>query len=156
MPLAILLLAKLVGAKFPFLLHTVVFWPPLFLPIAKVSKTHLNRKSSEPGMSQKRNHWNWSHILRAMSDIHFTYIFLSHDVHLCYYTSTSFVVATGRLAFERFSMHCGNFADLIPVTFVLGFYVSLVITRWWQQFESIPWPDSPSLWLSACDYNFPG
>ena len=37
-------------------------------------------------------------------------------------------------------MHCGHFADLIPVTFVLGFYVSIVITRWWQQFESIPWP----------------
>ena len=59
MPLAILLLAKLVRAKFPFLLHTYI-WPPLFLPIAKVSKTWLNRKSSEPGMSQKRNHWNLS------------------------------------------------------------------------------------------------
>ena len=42
--------------------------------------------------------------------------------------------------FEKISLHCGHFADLIPVTFVLGFYVSVVITRWWQQFESIPWP----------------
>ena len=45
-----------------------------------------------------------------------------------------------RVHFEKISLHCGHFADLIPVTFILGFYVSLVISRWWQQFESIPWP----------------
>lgn len=24
---------------------------------------------------------------------------------------------------------------------ILGFYVTLVVTRWWGQYESIPWPD---------------
>ena len=47
-------------------------------------------------------------------------------------------------------MFCGNFATLIPVTFVLGFYVSLLVTRWWKQFESIPWPDSSAVWISTC------
>ena len=47
---------------------------------------------------------------------------------------------SAREQFEKISLHCGHFADLIPVTFVLGFYVNVVITRWWQQFESIPWP----------------
>jgi hypothetical protein len=31
--------------------------------------------------------------------------------------------------FEQISVHCQRFADLIPVTFVLGFYVSIVIAR---------------------------
>ena len=31
--------------------------------------------------------------------------------------------------FEQISLHCHRFAELIPVTFVLGFYVSIVITR---------------------------
>ena len=35
--------------------------------------------------------------------------------------------------FEQISLHCQKYADLIPVTFVLGFYVSIVITRWWAQ-----------------------
>ena len=45
-----------------------------------------------------------------------------------------------RVHFENISLYCGHFADLIPVTFILGFYVSLVVTRWWGQFETIPWP----------------
>ncbi len=46
-------------------------------------------------------------------------------------------------SFESLALYCNNYADLIPVTFVLGFYVSLVIQRWWEQFNSMPWPDSP-------------
>ena len=26
--------------------------------------------------------------------------------------------------------------------FVLGFYVSLVVQRWWEQYMLLPWPDS--------------
>eukprot|EP00095_Tigriopus_kingsejongensis_P010038 maker-scaffold231_size243715-snap-gene-1.38 protein:Tk10038 transcript:maker-scaffold231_size243715-snap-gene-1.38-mRNA-1 annotation:"Bestrophin-2 " len=52
--------------------------------------------------------------------------------------------------FENISLYCSNFADLIPVTFVLGFYVSLVIQRWWSQFENLPWPDSASVWIATC------
>ena len=53
-----------------------------------------------------------------------------------------------KLVFEDFSVFCGRFGDLIPVTFVLGFYVSLVVNRWWAQFETIPWPDSSAVWIS--------
>ncbi|TRY79483.1 hypothetical protein TCAL_13651 [Tigriopus californicus] len=55
-----------------------------------------------------------------------------------------------KVVFENISLYCSNFADLIPVTFVLGFYVSLVIQRWWSQFEYLPWPDSASVWIATC------
>ena len=36
---------------------------------------------------------------------------------------------------------------VIPLTFVLGFYVTFVLTRWWQWFLAIPWPDQLALQL---------
>jgi len=43
--------------------------------------------------------------------------------------------------FERFALYCETFTNLIPLSFVLGFYVAVVVARWWNQFMSIPWPD---------------
>ncbi|XP_036391467.1 bestrophin-2 [Megalops cyprinoides] len=43
--------------------------------------------------------------------------------------------------FEKMAIYCDRYAELIPVSFVLGFYVTLVVSRWWGQFESVPWPD---------------
>ncbi|XP_078712338.1 bestrophin-2-like [Lampetra fluviatilis] len=43
--------------------------------------------------------------------------------------------------FEKLSLYCNNYANLIPVSFVLGFYVALVVSRWWSQYTSIPTPD---------------
>ncbi|XP_023340441.1 uncharacterized protein LOC111710568 isoform X2 [Eurytemora carolleeae] len=56
----------------------------------------------------------------------------------------------GKSKFEQITMHCERFSDLIPVTFVLGFYVSIIITRWWGQYKVIPWPDSCCLFISTC------
>uniref|UniRef100_A0A8C1CR33 Bestrophin homolog n=2 Tax=Cyprinus carpio TaxID=7962 RepID=A0A8C1CR33_CYPCA len=54
-----------------------------------------------------------------------------------------------RRMFEKLSMYCDQYAQLIPVSFVLGFYVTLVVTRWWGQFESVPWPDRLSALVSG-------
>lgn len=35
-----------------------------------------------------------------------------------------------RLMFEKLALYCNSYAELIPVSFVLGFYVSLVVSRW--------------------------
>ncbi|XP_013772713.1 bestrophin-2-like, partial [Limulus polyphemus] len=51
--------------------------------------------------------------------------------------------------FEKISVYCETFTDLIPVSFVLGFYVSIVVGRWWQQYMSIPWPDKICMLISA-------
>ncbi|KAK8766815.1 hypothetical protein V5799_006404, partial [Amblyomma americanum] len=55
----------------------------------------------------------------------------------------------GKLFFEQVCVYCGNFADLIPVSFVLGFYVSVVVKRWWDCFCAIPWPDSLAFFVST-------
>ncbi|KAM6158158.1 bestrophin-1 [Rhynchocyon petersi] len=46
-----------------------------------------------------------------------------------------------QLLFEKLALYCDNSIQLIPISFVLGFYVTLVVTRWWNQYESMPWPD---------------
>ncbi|XP_029949291.1 bestrophin-2-like [Salarias fasciatus] len=43
--------------------------------------------------------------------------------------------------FEKVAIYCNRYASLIPMSFVLGFYVTLVVNRWWSQYTSIPLPD---------------
>lgn len=31
--------------------------------------------------------------------------------------------------------------DMVPLTFVMGFFVTLIVDRWWNNFLSVPWPD---------------
>ncbi|XP_029171041.1 bestrophin-4 isoform X2 [Nylanderia fulva] len=51
--------------------------------------------------------------------------------------------------FESVVAYCNEFSDLIPVSFILGFYVTIVMTRWWNQYLAIPWPDSIAVFVSA-------
>ncbi|XP_068205075.1 bestrophin-2-like [Palaemon carinicauda] len=50
-----------------------------------------------------------------------------------------------RTTFEMVVMHCTRFRNVIPVSFVLGFFVSLVVSRWWGMYKSLPWPDTTSI-----------
>ena len=34
-----------------------------------------------------------------------------------------------------------RYSSIIPITFLTGFYVTQVVTRYWDQFVSLPWPD---------------
>ncbi|KAM7361782.1 bestrophin 1 isoform 2-T2 [Cochliomyia hominivorax] len=54
-----------------------------------------------------------------------------------------------KIQFEAVAQYCYNYSDLIPLSFVLGFYVSIVMTRWWGQYTSIPWPDPIAVFVSA-------
>ncbi|XP_049563077.1 bestrophin-2 isoform X1 [Orcinus orca] len=44
--------------------------------------------------------------------------------------------------FEKLVLYCDQYASLIPVSFVLGFYVTLVVHRWWNQYLCMPLPDA--------------
>lgn len=51
--------------------------------------------------------------------------------------------------FEEIVRYCATYSNLIPLSFVLGFYVTIVMTRWWNQYTSIPWPDPIAVFVSA-------
>lgn len=54
-----------------------------------------------------------------------------------------------RSVFEKLAIYCNAFTELIPLSFVLGFYVTIVVGRWWQQFLAIPWPDKTCMLIST-------
>ena len=43
-----------------------------------------------------------------------------------------------KAAFERVCVYMHRYGDYIPLSFILGFYVTQVINRWWSQFMIIP------------------
>ncbi|XP_073965105.1 bestrophin 1 isoform X2 [Choristoneura fumiferana] len=51
--------------------------------------------------------------------------------------------------FEGVVNYCSFHGNVIPLSFVLGFYVTVVMNRWWNQYTSIPWPDSIAVFVSA-------
>lgn len=58
--------------------------------------------------------------------------------------------------FESFVMYCKINYGMIPLTFVLAFYMNTVVQRWWETWKSIPWPDSLALKLNILFPNHPG
>jgi len=51
-----------------------------------------------------------------------------------------------RELFESLRTYCHEELSSIPLTFVLGFYVSLIIKRWWHQYMLLPAPDMVGLY----------
>ena len=67
-------------------------------------------------------------------------------VFLVAYYAISFTYRFGlglqsRKIFENVVAKFDKFSNLIPLTFVVGFYVSVVVARWWNQYMTVPWPD---------------
>ncbi|XP_048870191.1 bestrophin-2 [Brienomyrus brachyistius] len=66
-----------------------------------------------------------------------------------------FLLEDQKRYFEKLAIYCNHYASLIPMSFVLGFYVTLVVNRWWSQYTCIPLPDrlmcALSGGLQGCD-----
>ena len=73
------------------------------------------------------------------------------DLHsrLCSKRVNPWVTAPPRRTFEKISLYCEKYSELIPLSFVLGFYVSVIMTRWWSQYTSIPWPDNVAVFTTS-------
>ncbi|XP_010221386.1 PREDICTED: bestrophin-4 [Tinamus guttatus] len=51
------------------------------------------------------------------------------------------LTAEQKRLYTKVAQYCNRSTDLIPISFVLGFYVTLIVNRWWAQYTSIPLPD---------------
>ncbi|KAH8304018.1 hypothetical protein KR018_005913 [Drosophila ironensis] len=81
--------------------------------------------------------------------------------YLCLYYTINviyrFGLTTGQQAiFNKIRQYFGQQGESIPMSFVLGFYVSLVVKRWWEQYRLLPWPDTLALFISAAIPNSNG
>ncbi|XP_034104797.1 bestrophin-4 [Drosophila albomicans] len=56
---------------------------------------------------------------------------------------------TDKHFFEEIVRYCRNHGGLIPLSFVLGFYVAIIVERWWSQYISVPWPDPLAVYVST-------
>ncbi|GLH09877.1 Bestrophin homolog [Gryllus bimaculatus] len=53
-----------------------------------------------------------------------------------------------KTTFATVRQYFGQQTESIPMSFVLGFYVTLIVRRWWEQYRLLPWPDSLALFVS--------
>ena len=72
-----------------------------------------------------------------------TLFFMIHGVYLWILNDD------GKATFVTFVGYFKSYLNVIPLPFVLGFYVSNVTIRWWEQYMVIPWPYSIALFVSS-------
>lgn len=60
----------------------------------------------------------------------------------------------GKEIFEKIVEYSTHYGTSIPLSFVLGFFVSNVMTRWWNQYQAIPWPTSIAVYVSSTMHGF--
>ena len=51
--------------------------------------------------------------------------------------------------FEKICVFFDRFGDYIPLGFILGFYVTQVVNRWWTQCMTVPWLDNLCMNLTS-------
>jgi hypothetical protein len=56
--------------------------------------------------------------------------------------------------FEALVDYCSRYGNYIPLSFVLGFFVSNVMGRWWKQYQSIPWSTSIAVYVSSTIHGY--
>lgn len=59
-----------------------------------------------------------------------------------------------RKVFESLVAYSARYGSYIPLSFVLGFFVSTVMSRWWNQYQSIPWPTSTAVYVSSTIHGY--
>ncbi|KAH8301982.1 hypothetical protein KR044_001477 [Drosophila immigrans] len=81
--------------------------------------------------------------------------------YLCLYLTINVVyrfalTPNQQTLFLKVRNYFGQQLESIPMSFVLAFYVNLVVKRWWEQYRLLPWPDTLALFISAAIPNSTG
>ncbi len=66
------------------------------------------------------------------------YLFLYYVIRLIY---QFLLTGEAKSNYEKIVVTSNDHGRNIPLTFLLGFYIALIIKRWWVQFERVTWPD---------------
>uniref|UniRef100_A0A915J1S3 Bestrophin homolog n=1 Tax=Romanomermis culicivorax TaxID=13658 RepID=A0A915J1S3_ROMCU len=98
--------------------------------------------------------WNFLRLLFRWRGSVYKILYKDLAIFLFFYFFISLFyrsVFTGErsVQFENLVEFCKLGVDLIPLTFVLGFFVTLIVDRWWNNFLAIPWPDRAAIKI-AC------
>ena len=65
------------------------------------------------------------------------------------YRNVLFDYPSYKQTFEMICIYADRFRSTIPITFLIGFWVSQIVKRWWDQFMTLPCPDNLALKLVA-------
>ncbi|XP_043865460.1 bestrophin homolog 14 isoform X2 [Drosophila mojavensis] len=81
--------------------------------------------------------------------------------YLCVYYTINLIyrfalTPSQQVTFNRIRIYFAQQGEAVPMSFVLGFYVNLVVKRWWEQYRLLPWPDTLALFISAAIPNSTG
>lgn len=60
-----------------------------------------------------------------------------------------FLNSEQKKTFEALVRYAKSYQDLSTLSFILGFFVSKVFGRWWEQWECVPWPNSLAVYVSS-------
>jgi len=130
---------------------------------ARLSKP--NQSSYKDGVMGEMGHWTQPILFRWRASLWKT-VWKPLIVYLLLYLAISLIYryvlsgpiddpVTGhrkatkeQMRFEKVVFWFKNSRQM-PLTFLLGFYVSLVVKRWWEQYVKLPWPDEVATLLKA-------
>ena len=54
-----------------------------------------------------------------------------------------------QLLLEKMIRWCRHQSTGVPISFLLGFYVYIMVKRWWEQYCMLPWPDTIAMLLKG-------
>ncbi|CAJ0932409.1 unnamed protein product, partial [Mesorhabditis belari] len=74
------------------------------------------------------------------------YLILYYAINVGY---RFFMTADQQKSFKKYIILCDSWTKEIPLTFLLGFYVAMIVRRWWDCCQLISWPDTLLFNVSA-------
>ncbi|XP_075972941.1 bestrophin homolog 1-like isoform X2 [Anticarsia gemmatalis] len=96
-------------------------------------------------INSNRSRWRGSIYKLVWLDL-LVFLLLYYGLNLTY---RLLLDESSKRMFEGVVNYCSFHGNVIPLSFVLGFYVTVVMNRWWNQYTTIPWPDSIAVFVSA-------
>ena len=83
-------------------------------------------------------HWKGT-FFKLILDTFVTWIVLYGILSIIYHNTDP--GSKSRQTFELMCIYANKNGSRIPLSFLIGFYVSQVLSRWWAQFMALPYPD---------------